>query len=220
MRDFSKRITSLGLFLVELALYAGFVVVYFFLVLRYLGGWVKDVFDHSKFLYAIVALTLIGAQGSLLEILTRGLLQGIRQTQAVFPALRRLARPHETVTRSSKVPGLLVYRFGGPLLFFNASHFTRRILELVDSAQPRVTFLLVNAEAIADMDIAGMDALEGLYESLENRNVTMGLCEVKGNFHKLLMNSKIPDREDFILFTSVATAVQELAKERIEGLKN
>ena len=219
MRDFSKRAASLGLFLVELVLYSGFMAVYFFLVLRHMGGWTKQVFDNNKLLYGIVALALIGAQGSLLEILTRVLLQVLRRTQAVFPALRRLARPHETIARPSNTPGLLVYRFGGPLLFFNASHFTRRILELVDTARPRVTFFLINAEAIADMDISGMDALEELYESLKARNVTLGLCEVKGNFYRLLMNSNIPDRDDFIVYSSVAAAVQELAKENIGGFK-
>ena len=42
----------------ELAVYAVFVFAYFFLVLHFLGGWLKHIFDQNKTLYAFVALAL------------------------------------------------------------------------------------------------------------------------------------------------------------------
>lgn len=71
--------TSPGSFLAELALYAVFVVGYFFLVLHFLGGWLKQVFDENKNLYAILALALITVQGIFLEMLTSALLNLIRR---------------------------------------------------------------------------------------------------------------------------------------------
>lgn len=68
---------SLGSFLAELLLYALFVLGYFFLVLHFLGGWVKPVFDTNKTLYAIMALALIIVQGVLLEMMTSALLRVI-----------------------------------------------------------------------------------------------------------------------------------------------
>ena len=56
MTDISK---NLGLFFVELLVYAFFVAAYFFLVLRALGGWIKHVFDSNTPLYAILALALM-----------------------------------------------------------------------------------------------------------------------------------------------------------------
>ena len=70
---------SPGWFLAKLAIYAVFVVGYFFLVLHFLGDWVKQVFDENKTLYAIAALTLIIMQGVLLEILTSALMKVIRR---------------------------------------------------------------------------------------------------------------------------------------------
>ncbi len=137
VRDFSKRIASFGPFLVEVVLYAGFVSAYFFLVLHSLGGWIRHLFDHNKILYAIVALALMSVQASLLERLTSGLLWVIRRTQALIYVLLRLVRPHEAILKPTNVPGLLVYRFAGPLFFFNAAHFTQRVRELVDTANPR-----------------------------------------------------------------------------------
>ncbi len=74
MRIHSQRIASYGLFLVELLLYAVFAFVYYFLVLRLMGGWLKEVFDTNKIFYAMLALALIIGQGVLLEMLTRALL--------------------------------------------------------------------------------------------------------------------------------------------------
>lgn len=77
----SQKCALPGSFLVELAVYALFVFAYFFLVLHFLGGWLKHVFDQNKTLYAFVALALIIAQGVGLEMLTTGLLRMIRRRE-------------------------------------------------------------------------------------------------------------------------------------------
>ena len=61
-------------FLIELLLYSALVCGYFFLVLRYLGGWLAQLFHDERRTFAAVALLLIVAQGIVLEILTRALL--------------------------------------------------------------------------------------------------------------------------------------------------
>ena len=65
----------------ELVVYAVFVLAYFFLVLHFLGGWIKHVFDQNKTLYAFVALGLIIVQGVALEMLTTALLRVIRSRE-------------------------------------------------------------------------------------------------------------------------------------------
>lgn len=62
-------------FLFELAVYAGLVTGYFFLVLHFLGGALRDLFVTNKFTYALVALALIVGQGVLLQTLTTWLLR-------------------------------------------------------------------------------------------------------------------------------------------------
>jgi MFS superfamily sulfate permease-like transporter len=212
IRDFSKKLVSLRPFLLEMVLYGAFVSVYFFLVLRLLGGWIKHVYLDNRILYAVVALMLIGAQGSLLEMLSTGLLRVIQRTQAAIPPLRRLARPHETITRPAEAPGLLVYRFAGPLLFFNAAFFAHRVLELIDTECPPVTFFLVNAEAVVDTDAAGAEVLEELFDSLEGKRITLGMCEVKGHFQEVLMNTSLFGRAGFVVYPSVEAAVREFSE--------
>ncbi len=69
---------SLRSFLVELVVYAALVTGYFFLVLHLLGGWLYEVFEGDRKLYAALALVFIICQGFLLEVLTRSLLAWIK----------------------------------------------------------------------------------------------------------------------------------------------
>ena len=70
--------SSLIAYLIELLVYAVLVVVYFFAVLHFLGDWLAELFHMHRKGYAAAALILIIAQGVVLEVLTRFLLQFIR----------------------------------------------------------------------------------------------------------------------------------------------
>lgn len=219
MRGLSK-IASLASFLVELAIYSGFVTAYFLLILHFLGGWIDQVFEYNKILYAILALALIGSQGYVLERLTTVMAWVIQRLQAIIPVIYRLTRPHETITRPEEVPGLLVYRFASPLFSFNANYFARRVQEAIDAADPPVTFFLIVAEAIFDIDLTGLEVLAELHNTLKSKKIVLGLCEVKGHFRKVLMGSGLPRRVGFNVYPSVAAVVEELTKEQSKKKKS
>jgi Flp pilus assembly pilin Flp len=84
----SRKMISIGSFLVELALYAGFVSLYMILVVHFLDIHVKQVFDENKVLYALLAVALIMVQGVFLEMLTRVLLGMFRQKGLYKPRRR------------------------------------------------------------------------------------------------------------------------------------
>jgi sulfate permease, SulP family len=148
-------------------------------------------------------------------VLVAGLMIGIMVAVvfAIILVLHRLARPHEIVTRPPVVPGLLVYRFAGPVFFFNAPYFATRIRELIDVARPQVTFFLINAEAIVDMDINAADMLEEVYNDLRSRGIVLGICEAKGHFRQVLANISLSSREGFNLYCTLAEAMRELRRQ-------
>jgi sulfate permease, SulP family len=150
-------------------------------------------------------------------VLITGLMVGILVSVAfaIILVLHRLARPHETISRP-EVPGsgLLVYRFAGPLFFFNAAYFADRIQEIVETADPPINFLLINAEAIVDMDINAAEMFEELHNYLKRRNIILGFCEVKGHFQEVLMNTNLTRRTGFNLYPSVAAVVEKLSQEK------
>ena len=75
--------SSLGWFVLELAVYAALVTAYYLLVLKFLGSWLHGLFQNDRRSYAGIALGLIIAQGFLLEILTRALLSWIKPRREV-----------------------------------------------------------------------------------------------------------------------------------------
>ena len=70
--------TRLKALLIELIIYGLLVTVYVLLVLRYLSGWLKHLYDDGKTRYAIVCLLLIIGQGVTLEMVTGALLRLLR----------------------------------------------------------------------------------------------------------------------------------------------
>jgi hypothetical protein len=73
---------GLGRIALEIAIYALFVLAYYFLVLHFMGGWLKRLFDENKPAYAVVALALMVTQGLGLDLLTGWL----------FPIMRKKTR--------------------------------------------------------------------------------------------------------------------------------
>jgi hypothetical protein len=57
-------------FAIEVLLYGVLVLGYFFLVLRFLGQPLYELYTHNLVVYAFAALALIVAQGAVLEIVT------------------------------------------------------------------------------------------------------------------------------------------------------
>jgi hypothetical protein len=70
-----RQFQSLG---IEILVYGVLITGYLLLVLRYLGGWLQQLFQHERTTYALVALGLVVAQGALLEGVTRLLLHFVR----------------------------------------------------------------------------------------------------------------------------------------------
>jgi hypothetical protein len=66
-------------FLVELVLYAVFVLVYVLSVLHFLGGWLGDLFEHQRTMYAAATILLVVVQAVGLELLTSWILRWVRQ---------------------------------------------------------------------------------------------------------------------------------------------
>ena len=74
----AERHTSAKQFVLEIGIFVGLVLCYFFLVLSFLSNWLKHLFDHNKPIYAMVAWALMAGQGIVLEIVAVGLLRVIK----------------------------------------------------------------------------------------------------------------------------------------------
>lgn len=65
-------------FLIELLVYGVLIVIYFLLVLRFMSGYLSQLFDSNLVTYAVVALLVIVTQSVALDYVTSFLLDQIK----------------------------------------------------------------------------------------------------------------------------------------------
>jgi high affinity sulfate transporter 1 len=75
-------------------------------------------------------------------------------------------------------PGLVIYRFDGPLIFANAPTFREEVRHIA-RATPKPRWILVAAEPMTDVDTTAADMLEELDKELEAAGVHLVFAEMK-----------------------------------------
>ncbi len=77
-----------------------------------------------------------------------------------------------------QLPGLLIFRFDGPLIFANAATFREEVRRLARS-EPRPHWILIAAEPMTDVDTTAADMLEALDRELEAVGIHLVFAEMK-----------------------------------------
>jgi MFS superfamily sulfate permease-like transporter len=149
---------------------------------------------HSEFWIATVCLLSVLALGPLRAVMIAFLL-------SVIDVTRRTSRPEtaalvEAPDGSHFVPagagdaaspeGLVVYRFGAPLYFANATLFLDEIEQLLARASAPVRWFVLDAEAMIDVDTTGAGVLGQAIAMLKKRNITFAVSRADGAFRSWL----------------------------------
>jgi high affinity sulfate transporter 1 len=102
-----------------------------------------------------------------------------RPSDAVLGRVPGMRGWHDVADHQEAItnPGLIVYRFGSGIVFFNAGYFKKRVVELVAS-HPDVEWFILDGSTINLVDITGAEMLESLVEQLAARDVRFGLANV------------------------------------------
>jgi high affinity sulfate transporter 1 len=180
-----------------LVVFAAFRIVEF-AEFRWLWG-----FRRSEFWLAMAALVAVLTFDLLVGV-------GIAVVLSVLAMLLRVARPHAAVLgrvpglagmhdigeypSAEQVEGLMVFRYDSPLFFANAEDFRTRVLEaVVDdevSGHP-VRAVLLNCEAMVDVDSTAVEAIESLVLELQARGMAVSLARVHVELAELLERAGI-----------------------------
>jgi MFS superfamily sulfate permease-like transporter len=70
-------------------------------------------------------------------------------------------------------PGLVLFRFNGPVVFFNAPHFKRTLLKAVDAAGPEVRWVVIDMLPIPLVDATGHFVVQEVVRALETRGTKL-----------------------------------------------
>ncbi|MGB5717729.1 MAG: SulP family inorganic anion transporter [Gammaproteobacteria bacterium] len=151
---------------------------------------------RSEFWVAAVCLLSVLVLGPLKAVIVAFLL-------ATIDLLRRASRPGTWVLQESPdgshfIPeetghisneaGIIVYRFGAPLYFANATLFEEEVEHLVTQAVTPVKWFVLDAEAMVDIDSSGAETLHQVLTSLTDRGVTVALSRANQTTTNLLVH--------------------------------
>jgi MFS superfamily sulfate permease-like transporter len=104
------------------------------------------------------------------------------------------------------VPGIVIYRWEAPLFFANAGAFRRQIRHLVRERSP--SWVVVQCEAITDIDVTAAGMLQQLDEELNAEGIHMAFVEMRSRLQRLVQRYGLLetlDRDHF--YPSVETAL-------------
>jgi high affinity sulfate transporter 1 len=187
--------------------------------LRRLYRWSKSEF----------ALSLVATFG----VLTFGVFRGIFLAVglAIIRILSQISRPNEAIVgkipgidgyndiaghpNAETLPGVLIYRFDAPILFFNADWFRRRLIQLIDTAADPLHTVIIDMESSQLTDTTGADALARVFDRTRADGIGLKLCRVRMAVRHVLQHTGLLNtigEENF--YPSIRSAAEAAISER------
>jgi len=113
---------------------------------------------------------------------------------------------------TEQVPGVMVYMIYAPLWYANADYIRLRVARLLDDSTTPVRVLVLDADAIPDIDYTAAQSFAQLTAEVRARGIVLALARASHPVHHDLKHSGLldvigPER----LFRSVEEAVRSLA---------
>jgi SulP family sulfate permease len=188
----------------------------------------RSLFRISRLAFFVAMLVTVGV---LVVGVIPGILIGVMLSLVVL--LGRLARPtdallHEVsatggfhdvgeIPESQTVPGLIAYRFYAPLFFANADHFVERIRDLIAASDTPVRWVLVDLQAVTDIDVTGVEAVARLGEEFRGRGISLKFARANRPLRDHLIRMGFGEHlREHNLFPSVHAAVSVFRQEEAE----
>jgi high affinity sulfate transporter 1 len=143
----------------------------------------KELHRIDPFEFRLSLLTTAG-------VLTLGVLPGVAIAilLALIAILIKIYKPSDAILgsvpgleghndislspESTTKPDVIIWRFDGPLVFFNADYFKKRLQEIIEHKQT-AAYVILSMESITQIDATGIKTLEELHQELKKSNITL-----------------------------------------------
>ena len=128
-------------------------------------------------LLATLGVATVGAVKAILIAVILALLRFIRlisrpkvEILGTVPGMRGL-HSIDRHQNAATIPGLLLFRFNAPIVFFNAPFFKRSVLDAVEAAGQGLKWFVVDMIPITMIDVTGLQTARDVVENLRARGV-------------------------------------------------
>jgi len=134
-------------------------------------------------LVTAAAVAIIGVEQGIVLAIALSLLRHVRQSYRPHTAVLQFDPEHgwntEPATPGHQTePGLILYRFGADLFYANANRFADEVHALVDGAPSPVRWLVIEADAITNLDYTAARVVLLLLDELVRRNIQVAFARV------------------------------------------
>jgi sulfate permease, SulP family len=187
-------------------------------------GVLRSIFRFNSVEFALAVITLA-------VVVFVGIEQGVVAAAllALAQRTRLAARPRDAVLGrvpgtdhwiqtdigqpTERVPGVVVYLLYAPLWYGNATHVVDRIRQIIASAPEPVHTLVLDGDAMSDIDYTGAKALGELLAQLQKEGIAVAVARASEIAHRDLRRSGLLDAigTDRV-FTNVDAAVRSLSQ--------
>jgi MFS superfamily sulfate permease-like transporter len=120
-----------------------------------------------------------------------------------------------TYPAATQLPGIVVYRWESPLFFANAAAFRTQVRRLAREHEP--SWIVLQCEAITDIDVTAADVLKALDDELNAQGVHLAFAEMRDRLQDLTLRYGLfetLDRDHFYpTLDSALSGIQALGPE-------
>ncbi len=182
----------------------------FSLPLAALGGilmaaaWNLCNFQAFKRMWEYRGVGLISAVMTLIGVVSFGIIQGIGigVLFSLVLVVRAVAFPTDTTLGKTKdqrfrdekefpeavaVPGIIVYRFSGVLIFANSGTFRNRAEELIRRSHKHVKGFVLDASSIIEIDMSACEMLSLFHKELEERGIRLIITKLRKDIRRSMI---------------------------------
>ncbi len=147
--------------------------------------WRMDRFEFAVGATCFLVTLFVGAIPGILVAFVLALVNLAKR--AANPAIDVLAfegDPKESLlddapAGTTTAPGVIVVRLAAPLFFANGAVFASAVKRAVGAAREPVRHVVIDMEAVTDVDVTGAEAFEGLEEWLRDQDVELAFSRVR-----------------------------------------
>jgi MFS superfamily sulfate permease-like transporter len=152
--------------------------------------------EYALALMTAAVVVLVGVEQAIVLAMLLSLLRVLHhsyhpQTGVLVANEHGWSEMKPAVAGAVTMPGLAIYRFGAPLFYANADRFSEEIRTLVGANQ--VNWLVVDAEAITNIDYSAARMVRQLHAHLTHRGVEFAFARVASSLHSDLVRHQLAE---------------------------
>jgi len=160
--------------------------------------------DREEFalsLFATFGVVWVGAIQAIVVVLVLALFRFVRIT--LRPRVEILGRVeglpgHHAVDRyptARTYPGLLLFRFNAPLVFFNAPYFKQQALAAIAAAGPGLKWFVLDALPVTQVDVTGIYEFEDLQRTLHAQGAELVVAGRQTDIRDLMKQAGLAETD-------------------------